>query len=274
MSKNPEMCAKLRMSLYGTRDAGANWHKAYSLFLKSIGFAQAVSNPCHFSALGMGMKGLVHGDDFMFTGSRKNIEWLQKKFELQYDCKIEKIGRAPELPKSARFLNRVVSFTEQGLEMEADQRLVEGIVHGMGVKDSNAASSPGTKSKPITKEAHRDMMARRLCDKAADSEEIVKLQSQIEKLNGEISDLHSRLKESHAIDTTTGRMSIDLWPFEGVGTTGGGTSLTSGAVTLKTDLGTSHSLREKVPEDTAAKERAQAPSEGTRGSPTRKAARG
>ena len=68
------------MSLYGTRDAGANWHIAYSEFLKSIGFAQATSNPCHFADHSKGVKGLVHGDDFMFTGTLKQIEWLQKKF--------------------------------------------------------------------------------------------------------------------------------------------------------------------------------------------------
>ena len=34
------ICGKLKMSLYGTRDAGANWHLAYSSFLRRIGMAQ------------------------------------------------------------------------------------------------------------------------------------------------------------------------------------------------------------------------------------------
>ena len=41
-------CGKLLKSLYGTRDASANWHKSYSDFLKSVGFIQCVANPCHF----------------------------------------------------------------------------------------------------------------------------------------------------------------------------------------------------------------------------------
>ena len=32
-SNNPEVCGRLKKSLYGTRDAGANWHLAYSNFL-------------------------------------------------------------------------------------------------------------------------------------------------------------------------------------------------------------------------------------------------
>ena len=43
------VCGKLLKSLYGTRDAGANWHKAYTDFLISIGMNQHASSPCHFT---------------------------------------------------------------------------------------------------------------------------------------------------------------------------------------------------------------------------------
>ena len=44
----PEICAELVMSMYGTRDAAANWEAAYTELLLSIGFEKGVANPCHF----------------------------------------------------------------------------------------------------------------------------------------------------------------------------------------------------------------------------------
>ena len=78
--------------------------------------------------------------------------------------------------------------------MEADQRLVEGIISGMGVKECNPATSPGTKSKPITKEAHKDIMSRRMAGMSEANEEIVRQKAEIDRLSKEISDLYIQLK--------------------------------------------------------------------------------
>jgi hypothetical protein len=40
--------AELRFSLYGTRQAAANWRKTYSQHLVSIAFRPGTSNPCLF----------------------------------------------------------------------------------------------------------------------------------------------------------------------------------------------------------------------------------
>ena len=44
-AEDPNICGKLAKSLYGTRDAGANWHAAYSAFLKEIDLLQGTTNP-------------------------------------------------------------------------------------------------------------------------------------------------------------------------------------------------------------------------------------
>merc|ERR1711884_669359 len=58
---DPNACGKLLKSLYGTRDAGANWHREYTGFLQGIGMKQGVTNPCHFTLLDRCLRGLVHG---------------------------------------------------------------------------------------------------------------------------------------------------------------------------------------------------------------------
>ena len=92
---------------------------------------QGAANPCHFREAGRDLRGLVHGDDFLFTGTRDNLEWRRKHFEDEYACKIEIIGYGLDVASSARFLNRVITYTRNGIEFEADQRLAEAIIDGM-----------------------------------------------------------------------------------------------------------------------------------------------
>ena len=94
---------------------------------------QGTANPCHFLEKGRNVRGVVQGDDFLFNGTKAQLTWLRHQFEKEYECKIELIGHGKGLQKSAGFLNRVISFSESGIEFEPDQRLVEAIVEGLGV---------------------------------------------------------------------------------------------------------------------------------------------
>ena len=105
---------------------------------------QGVANPCHFMHSGRRIRGVVHGDDFLFTGTRAQLQWLREAFESEYACKVDLIGFGKNVPNSARFLNRVVSFTEGGIEFEPDQRLIEAIVDGLGLRDSKTCTAPGS----------------------------------------------------------------------------------------------------------------------------------
>ena len=42
------MCAKLKKSMYGTRDAAQNWGHAYTQFMSDVGFKRGQSTPCVF----------------------------------------------------------------------------------------------------------------------------------------------------------------------------------------------------------------------------------
>ena len=68
------LLGKLRLSLYGTRDAAANWQKCVSEHLVSIGFKPGKSNPCVFWHPGRGIRTLVHGDDYASTGSLAQLD--------------------------------------------------------------------------------------------------------------------------------------------------------------------------------------------------------
>ena len=64
--------AKLRLSLYGTRDAALNWTNTYTEFLEAQGFTKGrgcTRNFFHPKGIVM----TVHGDDFTSSASTKNF---------------------------------------------------------------------------------------------------------------------------------------------------------------------------------------------------------
>ena len=64
MHGKPNVCAKLRRTMYGTLDAAEQWARHYTSVLLKVGFVQGTSSPCHFHHPDRQIWVLVHGDDF------------------------------------------------------------------------------------------------------------------------------------------------------------------------------------------------------------------
>ena len=60
---------RLRLALYGTRDAASLWQECLSQHLLDIGFVRGKSNPCVFYNADKDVRTLVHGDDYASIGS-------------------------------------------------------------------------------------------------------------------------------------------------------------------------------------------------------------
>ena len=59
----PGLLGRLKLSLYGTRDAAAHWQRCVREHLVSLGFRPGRSNPCGFWHPGRGISTMLHGDD-------------------------------------------------------------------------------------------------------------------------------------------------------------------------------------------------------------------
>merc|ERR1739836_46716 len=70
------MCGRLNFSMYGTRDAAANWSEEYTERLKRIGFSVGKATPCAFYHSTRGLRAHVHGDDFVVVGKPKELKWM------------------------------------------------------------------------------------------------------------------------------------------------------------------------------------------------------
>ena len=128
-----KMVGRLELSLYGTRDAARNWSEEYTTSLKQWGFHVGRSSPCNFRHKERDITMTVHGDDFAVTASTPQSEWLKSKMKSKYDIKMDILGHDEGQEKEVEILSRVIRWTTEGLEYEADQRHADLLVKEMGV---------------------------------------------------------------------------------------------------------------------------------------------
>ena len=143
----PGMCGMLLKSLYGTRDAAANWERAYTAVLVQNGWVQGLATPCVFTHPS-GAKLVVHGDDFTFMGTDNTLDSCQKMMEDNFEVKIRgRLGPEPSDDKLIRILNRLMTWSDIGILYEGDPRHAEIIVQtlGMNIGDKSTVTTPGSK---------------------------------------------------------------------------------------------------------------------------------
>ena len=143
----PDELGKLNLSLYGTRDAASNWQEHLSAHLIGLGFERGIGHPSVFCHRGKKLATLVHGDDYTTAGSAKELRWLKKSLEDECELKTQLIG--PEGAQQGKVLNRVITWTGDGFEVEADPRHSEMITEQLGVSGSGCITTAGIQNEEI-----------------------------------------------------------------------------------------------------------------------------
>ena len=149
----PGYCARLNVSMYGTRDAASNWEDKYASHLIRCGFVQGKSSPCIFFNEQKGLGVVVHGDDFTFLGDDAACDWATTIMQEEYDIKLRgRLGPAKHDQKSVTILNRCLEWRNDGLYYEPDPRHAELIVREMEVGNMASVVTPGIKTSAIAEE--------------------------------------------------------------------------------------------------------------------------
>lgn len=136
-------CAKLNKSMYGTRDASLNWECEYIRFMESVGFKRGLSSPCLFYHEAKDLRAVIYGDDFTLLGAEHHLDWFKTEIKQVYGIEFKaRLGPDDGDDKSVRLLNRIVEWTHEGINIEADQRHAEIIVRELGLENAVPLSSP------------------------------------------------------------------------------------------------------------------------------------
>ena len=110
---------------------------------------QGTACPCIFTHMERGLFCSVHGDDFTTIGPKHQLDAFELELASKYELrKSPRLGPGPEDAKEGVILNRIVRWTEAGLEYEADPRQSEKLIEELGMGGVNAAPTPGMKPLP------------------------------------------------------------------------------------------------------------------------------
>ena len=137
------MVAKLNLCLYGTRDAAFQWGERVAQQLEQNGFVRGEAFPSVYVHEGRGIVTMVHGDDYLSSGTEQDLMWLKSKLEVEFEVKSKIVGAASHLEKEAKVLNRVLRIAESGWELEADQRHVELVIEDLKLGEAKGLAVPG-----------------------------------------------------------------------------------------------------------------------------------
>ena len=93
------------------------------------------------------LRAVVHGDDFTVLGWEVSLNWFWGKIQERYQFKHRgRLGPQEKDAKEMRILNRIVTWTREGIEYEGDQRHVEIAPAHTGVTaSSRGVATPATR---------------------------------------------------------------------------------------------------------------------------------
>ena len=137
------MLGKLRLCLYGTRDAAKSWQETLSSHLEGLGFRRGRGHPSVFWHPKRLIKTLVHGDDYVSAGDTDSLRWLEDELSKAYELQSQKLGRESDQQLEGKVLNRIVRCTDFGWEIEADPRHAELVAEQLGLTEDKGVSTPG-----------------------------------------------------------------------------------------------------------------------------------
>ena len=108
------MLGKLKLCLYGTRDAAKGWQETFSFHLESIGFVRGRGHPSVFWHPERSIKSLVHGDDYVSAADEASMTWMKVEFAKAYEIQIQKLGMGKDCQQDGKVLNRIIRCTDVG----------------------------------------------------------------------------------------------------------------------------------------------------------------
>ena len=136
---------KLRKAMYGTRDAPAVWQKLVRKTLLDLGFEASRTSACVYVHHQRQVKIVAHVDDFLCTGPKVQLLGLRDQLKANFEVDGDILGPGEDEVRNAVFLGRRFGWRPWGFEIEADGRLVKGLLSEFAAEIGSPLEVPGSK---------------------------------------------------------------------------------------------------------------------------------
>lgn len=83
---------------------------------------------------------MIHVDDFLIIGDIEEAIWFEDHLQKQFEISTTIIGQ--DFVKTAAYLNRLITWTEGGIEVEADPEHVDVVLRYWGIGNCNGHETP------------------------------------------------------------------------------------------------------------------------------------
>ena len=135
---------KLIKAMYGTRAAPQVWQKVVRKVMTGMEFTASRKYPNIYYHKNRDLKVMTHVDDFLCSGAKDDLKWLEAELSKEFEIKSEVLGKDAGEKSEVKFLGRTIRRKEWGLEYEADEKHVEVLMSEWNMQDSKPVSTPGT----------------------------------------------------------------------------------------------------------------------------------
>jgi hypothetical protein len=143
----------LEKAMYGTRDAPQIWQEVVAEVMMRLGFKASLHHPSIYFHLEREIRVIAHVDDFLRTGDEVQMDWLYKELSLEYDLKVQKVSGGSRRNQEAKFLNRTIKLTDEGIQIKGDEKHAQILLREWGMENCKGLDNPiGAKVKDFIEE--------------------------------------------------------------------------------------------------------------------------
>jgi hypothetical protein len=125
----------LGKAMFGARDAPQIWQEVVAEVMMRLGFKASLHHPSIYFHPERDIRVIAHVDDFLRAGDEVQMDWLYEELSLEYDLKEQKVSGDSWRNQEAKFLNRTIRITNEGIQIMSDEKHAQILLREWGVEN-------------------------------------------------------------------------------------------------------------------------------------------
>jgi hypothetical protein len=143
----------LEKAMCGARDAPQIWQEVVAEVMVRLGCEASLHHPSIYFHPERKIRVIAHADDFLCAGDEVQMDWLYNELSLEYDLKVQKVSGDSRRNQEAKFSNRTIKITDEGIQIKGDEKHAQILLREWGMENCKGLDNPiGVKVKDFIEE--------------------------------------------------------------------------------------------------------------------------